>query len=168
MNSVFSKLTCEILTAILAVLFLAVIEACGRRPDDSRVVPPIAGHYAGSGSYIETHWSSAPRLNVAWNAEFIRQSDSVFVGSMTSTYTDTGTTMTGESMQWGIKGIVTLTRFVTIVETSMVRPNSPKWIWGDQQFLTNFDSCTTSVDGDTIYYSGPAPELEKFVLVRRK
>jgi hypothetical protein len=155
-----------ILPLIVPVLLFVVIEACSRRSDNSGVVPPIAGHYVGYGSYIETHWSSAPRLNVAWKADFARQTDSTFVGTMISSYTDTGTTMTGQSMQWGVKGIVTLKRFITIVETSMVRPNSPRWIWGDQQFLTSFDSCTAV--GDSIRFGGPPPELEKFVLVKQK
>jgi hypothetical protein len=155
-----------ILPLILAVLFIVVMDACSRRPDNSRVVPPIAGHYVGSGSYIETHRTSAPRLNVAWKADFARQTDSTFVGTMISSYTDSATTMTGQSMQWGVKGTIVSSGHIMIEETSMVRPNSPKWIWGDQQFLTSFDSCTAV--GDTIFYSGPPPELEKFVLVKKK
>jgi hypothetical protein len=155
----------------LIVLFCFGAVGCSKesgrsRSDRSTVISLISGRYAGTGSYIETHWSGAPRLNVAWKADFARQTDSTFVGTMISLYTDTATTMTGESMQWGVKGTILLSGQIMIEETSMVRPNSPKWIWGDQQFLTSFDSCTAV--GDTIFYGGPPPEREKFVLVKQK
>lgn len=160
----------------LNVLILCVLIwpwVCGCENDSERIPsrrPPsfgaIAGQYRGSGSYVETAWESAPRLNLAWRAEFAQQTESTFVGTMISTFTDPKITLTGESMQWGVKGSAGRSQCVTIEETSMVVPESPGWIYGDQQFLKMFEGCTVSLKGDSIFYNGPNPECERFVLVR--
>ena len=165
-----SKPSRRIASAITLMFFLLLfgVDGCSRsRSNKTPGFAPIAGAYTGSGSHVETGLSGAPRLNVAWRADFTQQTESTFVGTMISRYTDPKTTVAGDSMQWGVKGVVTRSRFITIVETSMVIPKSPQWIWGDQQFLTSFDSCNSSVQGDTIYYRGPSPEFETFLLVRQ-
>lgn len=168
MKSIVSTRISSILMTIMIALVLFTVGRCSKDSGRSPGLPRVSGHYVGSGSYVETAWESAPRLNLAWIAELTQHNESTFVGTLTGTFTDPKTTLSGETMEWGVKGTVRWPDFATIAETSMAMPKSPGWIYGEQQFLKDFDSCRVSVEGDTISYSGPSPELERFVLVRQR
>ncbi len=79
--------------------------------------PSLAGHWVGSGSYFDG--GTGQRLTLSWVWDLATRTDTTFAGNKTGTYTSVAGGI-GSRTIWGSRGSVTLSRQVTITDTSGV------------------------------------------------
>jgi hypothetical protein len=171
MKPIASQRTASILKlTFLFVLLFFIIDGCKKDdgttgPFDTPTYMSVAGHWTGGGSYFEA--GVAKRLNVAWVLDCVKESESTFIGNFTSTYIDANTAFSGWTLICGMRGTISLSRQIAIVDTSGVSVKGSVRNPVDQKLLPSYSGCMLSANGDTISYSGPSPESEVFVLVRQ-
>jgi hypothetical protein len=170
MNPLTSYRTTSIfaLTLVCALLFL-IIDGCKKDdsstgPYDSPTYPSLVGHWVGKGSYFNLGYGK--RLDIAWICDFAARTENTFAGIRTGTNTTVGSGLGGQTI-WGSRGSVTMSRQVTMTDTSGVFMTAAGQTSPIAGLPATWGPCTLSANGDTLSYSGPSPESEVFVLVKQ-
>lgn len=164
----------RVLAAIVVVVSMfSFIAGCKKDsgptgPFNPPSLPSVAGHWTGGGSYFDM--GMAQRLNYSWSVDFnATQNDNTFTGIMTSTWTDPNIYYTGDQLISRVKGTFTLSRQLTIRDTSEVYIHrGVSMPITDPRMLSPYEACVLSSGGDTITYSGPSPAFETFVMIKQK
>jgi hypothetical protein len=164
----------RVLAAIVVVVSMfSFIAGCKKDsgptgPFEPPSLPTVAGHWIGSGSYFDQ--GVATRLNYSWVADFnATQNDNTFTGTMTSTMTDPNIYYTGDQYISRVKGTFTLSRQLTIRDTSAVYIHrGVSTPITDPRVFSTYEACVLSSGGDTITYGGPSPAFETFVMIKQK
>ena len=171
MNPLTSCRTTSILTlTFVFVLLFLIIDGC--KKDDSSTgpyypptYPSVVGHWVGNGSYFSS--DDGMRFNIAWIVDFAARTENTFAGNRTGTNTTIGGAYLGGKTIWGSRGTVTMSRQVTITDTSGVFVTAAGQTTPIAGLPATWGPCTLSANGDTLSYSGPSPESEVFVLVKQ-
>jgi hypothetical protein len=158
--------------ATIAVVATSLFFIAGCKEDSSPTgpyyaptYPSIAGHWLGGGGYWdrgEARWE-----NLSWIVDFGRQTDSTCLGNMTQNYTDVASGYRNWTFIWDVKAKVTLSRKVTITDTSGTAVHNGVRTPIDPSALGGYSGVTLSGNGDTLSFSGSSPENEVFTLVRQ-
>jgi hypothetical protein len=133
-------------------------------PFDAPSYPSMAGHWVGSGSYFDGGWGK--RLNIDLAVDFPDRTENTFAGDRTGFNTTNGAGV-GSKLIWGSKGTVTMSKQVTITDTSGIYMTPSGQVTILTGLPVTWGPCTLSANGDTLRYSGPSPESEVFVLVKQ-
>jgi hypothetical protein len=157
-------------TKVVAVAMFSFIAGCNKDssptgPYYAPSYPSMVGHWVGGGGYWdkgEARWE-----NLSWVVDLARQTDSTCLGNMTQNFTDVASGWKNWSFIWDVKTKVTLSRKVTITDTSATVIHSGVRTPMDPTTLTGYSGVILSANGDTLSYSGPSPENEVFTLVRQ-
>jgi hypothetical protein len=163
------RVTTIALLTCLSLLTVFIVDGCKKDdgptgPYDTPSYPSMAGHWIGSGSYFDGGWNK--RLNIDWTVDFAARTENTFAGNRTGFNTTIGAGL-GSKLIWGSKGTVTMSRQVTITDTSGVYISAAGLTSPVGGLPATWGPCTLSANGDTLRYSGPSPENEVFTLVRQ-
>ena len=157
------------LTFVFVLLFL-IIDGCktdssSTGPKDSPTYPSVVGRWVGNGSYFNLGYGK--RLDIAWICDFAARTENTFAGIRTGTNTTVGSGLGGKTI-WGSRGSITMSRQVTMTDTSGVFVSAAGQSTPiDSRLIGTWGPCILSANGDTLSYSGPSPESEVFVLVKQ-